>query len=168
MVVSAVQKTDNRSHHASYIKSAVYGGVGGYALKWALPVSQSEKDVQDSYFLDEARKQESAKFAKSNYMDSIRLSETKTPAQQEFFALYDSGKLNSATIRGYKEPLNTQIKDFVKTVNKIGREAKQLADDVVTLIVKNIRPKKAYIAAGAGFAVAAAFVCNVLNKMSDK
>lgn len=154
MAVEAVQSNQQKSHQASYIKSAVAGGLGGYALKYVLPLTPQEKD--EKFFNDINGVKE---ILKTKEINEIRKSPLRTDAQDEFVKLIDNNEIKFSKFSG-----KTGLIEFLSHFNMRAREA---AKKIVTTYNKDIRPANSFIAIGAGFALATAFVYNVLGKMQE-
>lgn len=160
MAVSAIQK----NNQASYTKAALLGGVGGYALKYVLPVNQVEKDAQFSMFIDGVRKE--ATQAKIREIDMIRNTAPKTLAQDTFISMFDKQELTPSKINGLKEPLPGQIRAIITQINDKAREVKAFGQELFSAVAKQVRPASKYIAGGVAIGAATAFVYNVLGKMN--
>lgn len=163
MAVDAVQKNEYKTQRASYVKAGVYGAVGGYALKGILPLNQEEKD--DKFVRDFVNGALGAQ--KSKRIDNIRNLKEKTAAQDEFIKLVDNKPISASKVKGYQEPLKSQILEVIAGVNDAARELKSFSQKAIVALTKLLRPSKTFMAAGAGIAIATAFVYNVLGKISE-
>lgn len=161
MAVSAIQ---NNSNQASYTKMALLGGVGGYALKYILPVGPVQKDAEFSAYIDTVRKEASQ--AKIREIDMIRNAEPRTLAQDAFVSMLDKKELTPDKIRNLGDPLPGEVRSIITKVNDKAREVKAFGQELFSKVAKQIRPAQRYIAGGVAIGLASAFVYNVLGKMN--
>ena len=166
MTVNAVQKNENKSHSASYIKSATIGGLGGYALKYILPVMPQEKEEHFDSFLTDLKKQ--VRESKLKAIDDIRNSPDKTLAADSFIRLVDKNELKASKIKELKGPLSFDVMDIVTQINDKGREVKACGKETFTALTKHVRSSSTFVTTGIGVAFVAAFVYNAFGKFSEK
>lgn len=164
MTVKAVN--NNEPKRVSALKAAAIGGLTGYALKYALPLSKSERDELYQAHLQGI--DEKVKVAKLQEIEAIRNSQTKTLATDVFVGLVDKKEVNAPKIKSFKQPLATHIMELVTQVNDKGRAVKAYEKASVDAITKKIRPAKAFVALGAGISLVGAFAYNIANKNSKK
>lgn len=165
MAVDAVQ-TNNRTNQASYIKSATVGALSGFALKHILPLTKEEKDAQLSLKLDTEKKAREAKLAE---IKVIEKNKANIEGADVFIKnLQEPGGINAWKVKALEEPKKSQVLALVSRVNDKAREVKAEGRKIVTAIKKYLRPTKTFVAAGAGVALAVAFVYNVLGKMQEE
>ena len=166
MSVNAINTNDNKRSDVSYLKALAIGGLGGYALKHILPITQHEKDGRYRLYLDNIKKQVTE--TKLKEIEAIRNYGNKTLAEDTFINMVDKNEINLPKLRAIQEPTASGVLKIITEVNNKGRIAKESAKEVFTIVTKHIRPTKSFFAMGAGVAVATAFVHNTLGRFSDK
>lgn len=165
MAIRAVQTDENRTKHASYTKAAVIGGVGGYALKYLLPITPQEKDDRFGLYLDDLKTH--VKEAKLKEIEAIRNLPSKTLAEDTFIGLFDKKEVSASRINGLKEPLASGVVDIITRINDKGRVAKESSREIFKAVTKHIRPTSTFVSTGASITLAAAFMYNTLQRLAN-
>lgn len=163
MTVDAVQTTTNTSKKMSYLGSMAIGAMSGYVLKWALPVSSSEKD--EIYNSELAQIQLNAKKAGEYEIEAIK----KEPHEgiDEFIKLSNEGQLDYNEIKNIKEPLYSKIKDLFARVSEKIEETKYIGEQKLTFFTKGIRPASAFIFIGTGIGLTIALINNIIQNAKN-
>jgi len=169
MAVEAIQLNKHESKRMSYIQSGLIGAAGGYALKQFLPVTRVEKQVKKDEFFSEFKN--NVKRAKTKQIEAIRNSAEKTVAQDSFIKMIDGAKTKSDKLKFLKSldaSVAKEVKNIISIVNNGAKEVKLFNEKILTGVVKQIRPTKTFVATGASFTLATAFVYNILRKISEE
>jgi len=165
MTVNAIQKNEYTSQKMSYLKSALIGGLSGYALKYALPITQHEKDERYSFYLEQLKNQ--VRESKLKTIEAIRNSQPKTLETDNFIRLVDKKEVKISKIKALESPLSSQVGEIVNLVNDKGREVRAYGKETLKALTKHIRPTKTFVATGAGIAITTAFIYNTIVKLAD-
>ena len=166
MTVNAIKTNESKPKHASYLKAAALGGLCGYTLKHALPVTPQEKDEYFDKFLEDLKKQTNE--TKQKEINAIRNSQNRTLAEDKFISLVDKNEVKMSKIKEIQEPLASQVMDIITKINDKGRATIASSKEVYKAVTKYIRPANTFIALGAGIALAGAFLYNTLKRFSEK
>lgn len=162
MAVNAVQNNNNST--MSYKKSIAVGAITGYALKWALPITPQEKDL--NYTLELNRAKAEAKLAKTNELSAIINAKPKTKAIDTFSKLHSTHKLTQEEIAKLPESLRAQVTALKARPSFKFKEAFKIGLNKAIVITKGIRSKGIFITTGAVVALAYAFTHNVIKGMA--
>lgn len=167
MSVRAIQNdTNENSGKLSYIGSAIVGAVGGYSLKWGLPVTAQEKDER---YRDELSKVRiGVKNARMDEVGLIRKEASKIVGADEFLHLYDNNKLIHTEIKKYQGSLSEKLTSLLARVNNSAIIARDIGIRKIISYTKSIRPTGAFIAIGTGVALITALVHNMYKEVSKE
>lgn len=168
MAVGAVQKNDtNKSGRANYLKFAAVGGLTGYALKYLIPVTSSEKN--DENYKNELKKmQADADLTASNEIAAMRKFDKKTIIEDTFLKLHDAKTLNVTEINKLGQPLATQVSELYARVFDISEYLIDIRTKALTAYTKKIRSSFSFVAIGVVASVAGAIVHNISQANSKK
>lgn len=147
-----------------YFSSMATGGLLGYALKWAIPVTSSEKSDLN-YKKDLADIKRNAWQARVNEIESIRISKPKLDGADEFIRMHDSGKLIHAEIIKLDEPLSEKLMILLTRVNNAAKNAKTKGRENLKTLTKKIRPTEIFILTGAIISFLVALVNNISKRV---
>ena len=137
MAVEVVQ--NNNSGRISYTKAAAIGAIGGYALKWAIPITTQEKDKRYNATLIKIK--------------NINLDEV------DVFVRLQDNKLSSSKIKEINKILLSEIKNSVKITKKV-------AEKFLVAFTKSIRPTKTFVSVGVGLTVGATVIHNIFYQIA--
>lgn len=167
MVVRAIQNDSNEnSGKLSYIGSAIVGAVGGYSLKWALPITSHEKD--ERYNSELLKIKSKMKQARLDEIELIRREALITPGADEFLKIHDKGELLYHEIKKSKVSLADKLMNLLTRVNDSAIKAKIIGTQTVVAFTKYIRPTWAFVAIGTGIALGSTFIHNIYKQASKK
>lgn len=167
MAVRAIQNdTNENSGKLSYIGSAIVGAVGGYSLKWGLPVTSQEKD--ERYHDELSKVRIGVKKARMDEAELIRKEASTIVGADEFLRLYDNKKLIHTEIKKYKGSLAEKLTSLLIRVNNSAIIARDIGIKKIIFYTKSIRPTGSFIAIGTGVALLIALVHNIYKEASKK
>lgn len=158
MAVDAVQK-DNTPKKMSYLNSLIFGGTLGYAAKWAIPITKSEKDKPYKDEISQIRKK--SRQARLDEIKAIEKNASEIPGADEFIRLNKENKLYSYEIKKLKAPLNEKLMALLNRINNAASSVKTQGRRNLELNTKDIRPTGAFVAIGMGAALGLALIRNV-------
>ena len=165
MAVSAIQNNNSKNNHkTSYLKAAGLGALGGYALKYIIPVAPQERDESYSLALDEIKIEKQA--AKAKEIASIRNITDNVPAADEFIKICDNKDVKPSKYRMFRSTKNKNVIDYLTQVNNAGKKVNIIERIALDAKIKRFRSTKDFALIGATFALSMAFISNVLVKMS--
>lgn len=159
MSINAVQNnSNNNSHITGYIASAAVGSIGGYTLKWMLPVTKSEKD--ERYNLELASLKKEARQAKIKELQTIGKDFLKSVGVDEFLSRYDDDAAETAgkgISKKTSAPLPENISELFKRVNEAANIAKEERIKKLNYYTKSIRSTGAFVLIGAAVGLLTTF-----------
>jgi hypothetical protein len=161
MVVEAIRSNDNPKR-ISYIDSAIIGALGGYALKWVIPVTSQEKDTAYKTALLNIEKE--AKKAAFAEIEKIR--QTKPDGFDVFERVYNKQVYESG-IEKLPKHLMDKVMPLIARVNEKAETTKVVGKHILTTFTKSIRPSKAFLEIGVGLTIGAALIHNILNEIAQ-
>lgn len=165
MAVRAIQNdTNENSGKLSYIGSAAVGALGGYSLKWIVPLTANEKDERYRSELSKIRLE--AKKARMDEFELIKKEASKIPGADEFLHMYDNKKLLYTEIKKRKGSLSENLSSLLARVNNSAINARDIGIEKLTSLTKSIRPTGAFIALGIGLALGIALINNIYKVAS--
>ena len=172
MAISAIQKTEPKN--MSIPLTAAAGGAAGLALRHIIPVCKEEIDyvyfnqVNDlkqnnllsakKNFIEIAKKQ----LSKEKNNEALKLFIKRASAKSVFHAKEAKEKIKNAP-----QNVQAQVKTYLDAFFKKMKAAKILANGNMEQLVKQQRPYLAFILPGLALGAAAAFVHNVVGKISE-
>jgi hypothetical protein len=164
MSLRAVQKNnpDKSSRKNNYINYLSAGAVGGYALKWLIPLTKQEKD---SLFLSGLKKiaVESVQ-AKRDEIEIIRTTKPKIDGADTFIKMYDNKKLHLGEIKKLKQPLSNKVMQLYLIVNNKSKDVKEVGYKKLVDSTKGLRPTGVFIILGICVGALIAFMKNLPNQ----
>lgn len=161
MPVNAIQQRETSP--ANYLKYMAIGSIGGYALKYAAPITPQEKD--DYYKAELKRIGEKRKRIKQDEITELRKANIyPKKAIDTFVKMDDSKKLNKDELKKLPENLYSKVFDIKKHLDYIVRE--RIYEDMLNLktSTKRLRPASVFIFIGAATGAVIALVTNILGE----
>lgn len=166
MAVSAIQKCDDNTKNASWLKSTAIGALTGYSLKYLIPVTSQEKDEFYNAAVDEIETK-----AQKSRLNEIHLLAPKArpeiKSKEAFTRMCNSSNLTLAELNA-KINLSNSTLDLVHQVNNKGKEITKQGIESLTASVKNIRPTSAFVLIGVSIGLGTALVHNISNKIVEE
>lgn len=139
MAVEVVQKNTN-SGKINYIDAAAIGAIGGYTLKWAIPITPQEKDKRYNTTLVAIEKKN---------LDGVDV----------YIRLQDEKKLSPTEIKQIKQILSEKFNNNVLKTKELGKQ-------VLVSFTKSIRPTKTFLLLGTGLTVGTAIIYNIFKEIA--
>lgn len=168
MAVGVVQKNDtNKSGRANYLKFAAVGGLTGYALKYILPVTSSEKN-DENYKIELKKMQADADMTASNEINAMKKFNNKTIVEDTFIKLHDAKKLNVTEINKLSQPLATQVSELYARIFDESEHIIERRTKALTAYTKKIRSSASFVSIGVLAATVGAVVHNISLANSNK
>lgn len=165
MAVGAIQKNKDNPPRMGYIKSIIAGSVVGYSLKYILPVASHEK--KDKNYKEALRQiRMESRNDKTNFINGIKNSKTKTPSEDLFIKMYDNNEINIAKIKNLQEPQKTKIIDTISKINACSKELFKQRQKTINAVTRDIRPTTPFVIAGITTALVTALTYNVINQIA--
>lgn len=162
MAIDAV-KNNTPKKKTNCFNSTVIGGVTGYALKWIIPITKSEKDK--SYLDELSLINMNSKKVRLEEIESIKKNLHKIPGADTFIKLNEQSKLCYREINKLNFPLRDNVEELFDRVNKAASEFKIEGERFLKLKTKDIRPTRAFIALGAAIGLFTALIRNVSKEI---
>lgn len=155
---------------------AVAGAVGGYALKYAYPVTADEK-MTDEYIkvMNKINKQKTEyNFRTEKYINSIKEKPKRSLAEDEFVKMFDgliegdnvgTKRIRQAisNIQKQKPDELLEFKRICKASSEIANKTAQQCINAYNLVTKHIRPTSFFLITGAVVGAVIALVNDILK-----
>lgn len=170
MAISAIQKDSNgNSGKMSYMGSMAVGALGGYASKWAIPLSKSEKNDKEGYGAELSKIRRDARQARADEVEVIRKEASKTLGADDFVRIYDNNRWTTfSEIKKVEDPLSEKLMVFLRRINDAESKVRDEGKRKLMLRTKDIRSTGAFIALGMAVALEIAFVYNLFKATPKK
>ncbi|MFA7658138.1 MAG: hypothetical protein WCY19_01755 [Candidatus Gastranaerophilaceae bacterium] len=167
MAIDAVQ--NNNSGRISVLGSAVFGGLAGYSLKWALPVTSQEK--KGDYF--ESKTEEirtNVRAAKSKAIGGIKDLPVKDEAAENLLSLLDGINFRYTALKAKNLPEESvhKIMELKAGVDYEARKVLIVGIEERTAYLKKMRPTNPFVLIGACIALMFALLHNAINQNSPE
>lgn len=159
MAIGAIQKNNSNTNHTSVLGAAAVGGISGYALKWAIPVLEHEKN--DEYYDKLSEAKVKAKLSKMLEIDKIRNSSIKSESTDTFIKLLDENNLTASKIKKLSGPLADKVLGLIRNINDAARLESLKTLQEVKAYTKSVRPTASFVMIGAISAMLIAVAHNV-------
>lgn len=163
MAVDAVQKNPNSPSQVSYVKATAIGALSGYALKYLIPVTYSERDENYNDTLNAHKQDADAK--KAATIEQIRKSKAKTELADTFIRLHDSNRLTEDNIKELKTPLKDDLMDLLRKLDESWSENFKTGKKNLDAVTKSIRPTHIFIATGLVIGFLSALGTNIIRRI---
>lgn len=175
MAVEAVH--NNGQNKTSYINSLAVGVMGGYALKWALPILPSENDKRYTDELNSIKKRATGVWEQE--IEAIRIEGARNQGADEFIKMYDDLKEKNPKVKSMKYLFTEEIKKFeapsqldlmslLNRANNAYSNTKEKDIDGLKLNTKSIRPTGTFMTIGAFITLGIALFNNITKEVSNK
>lgn len=163
MAVDALQKNQTSPTQVSYLKYSAIGALTGYAAKYLIPITYSERDENYNAFLKE-NEQNVAK-QKFEEIQKIRHSAKKSKLTDTFVRMHDSNTLTSENIQKLKSPLKEDMLDMLNRINLQTQEGITKGKQNLDAATKGIRPTHVFVGAGLVIGFLSAVGTNILRRI---
>lgn len=163
MAVDALQKSQNSPTQVSYLKYSATGALAGYALKYLIPVTYSERDEDYNAILKENQKNAAKQKAKE--IEKIRQSIKRTESTDIFIRMYDADTLTSENIKKLESPLKENVLSIFDRLNLQSQEFITKGKRNLDTITKSIRPTHIFVGTGLVLGFVTALGTNILRRI---
>lgn len=163
MAVDALQKNQTPPTQVSYLKYAATGALAGYAAKYLIPVTYSERDENYNAILEE--NQHNAAKQKAEEIEKIRHSTKKTELTDTFVRMYDCETLTPENIQKLKSPLREGVFDMLNRINSQMQESLTRGKKNLDAATKSIRPTHVFVSTGLVIGFLSAVGTNILRRI---
>lgn len=163
MAVDALQKNQNSPTQVSYLKYSATGALAGYALKYLIPVTYSERDEDYNAILKE--NQQNAAKRKTDEVEKIRDSEKKSELTDTFIRMHDSETLTPENIQKLESPLKENLLNMLDRLNSQSQEFITKGKKNLDTITKSIRPTHVFVGTGLAIGFLTAVGTNILRRI---
>lgn len=167
MAVDSLQKNQNSPTQVSYLKYAATGALGGYALKYLVPVTYSERDEDYNAILKE--NQENAAKQKTDEIEKIRHSgrhsAKRTESTDTFIRMYDGNTLTPENIHKLESPLKENVLNMLNKLNSQSQELITKGKRNLDAVTKSIRPTHVFAGTGLIIGFLTAVGTNILRRI---
>lgn len=167
MAVSAIQNNKDNTPKMGYITSILTGSAVGYSLKYLLPVAKHEKNDENYKNALKAIRAE-IKEERKDFLNSIRNSTEKTPAEDTFIKMIDNKELKASKINALPNSQKSDVKILITKINLRAKELFHQRQKTINATVKDIRPTMPFVTTGAVIALTTAFTYNVLHQVASE
>lgn len=157
MSVDAVKENyKSYTPRTSYLGAIGIGAIGGYALKWILPITPQEKDELYKTGISQARKVYWR--TRNDEIEAIKKSKKKPEGADEFIKMYEKHKLTYAEIKKLNSP---KVQDLFNRINDYAMAAKSESRRKLIINIKGIRPAFTFTLIGAAIGFMVAIINNI-------
>ncbi len=163
MAVDALQKNQNPPTQVSYIKYAATGALAGYALKYLIPVTYSERDEDYNAILQE--NQDNAAKQKADAIEKIRQTRPKTELNDTFIRMHEANKLTPESIKKLESPLKENLLNMFDRLNSQSQEFITKGKRNLDAVTKSIRPTHVFVITGLVIGFLTAVGTNILRRI---
>lgn len=163
MAVDALQKKQNSPAQVSYLKYAATGALAGYALKYLIPVTYSERDEDYNAILKETR--DNAAKQKTDEIEKIRHSAKKSELTDTFIRMHDANTLTPENIQKLESPLKENLLNMLERLNLQSQEFITKGKRNLDAITKSIRPTHIFVGTGLVLGFLTAVSTNILRRI---
>lgn len=163
MAVDALQKNQNSPTQVSYLKYSATGALAGYALKYLIPVTYSERDEDYNAVLKE--NQENAAKQKADEIEKIRHTSKRSESTDTFIRMYDADTLTPKNIQKLESPLKENVLNMFDKLNLQSQEFITKGKRNLDAVTKSIRPTHVFIGTGLVLGFLTAVGTNIIRRI---
>jgi hypothetical protein len=160
MAVNAVQ-----NKKMSYTGATIVGAVGGYSLKWAIPVISGEKnDTSYSSKLSDITK--NSQKSRKDEFEKIKKEAHELPYGDEFVKMNQNGDLDYSKLEGFKGTKQEALTNLLARLDDAATSVKEEGVKELNTKTKALRPTSTFVFLGilAGLLTAALYNIAHRNK----
>lgn len=170
MAISVTQKNQSHTRGINLPLAGAVGAIGGYALKYSIPITKAEKDGRFKLSSDETR--QIVKKFRLEEIEAIRSEKSQIAGADEFLKIVDkttSSKLkNTAAIKKEVKKLPLAIQKNIYSlwlrVNERSRDARAITQESTSAMIKKIRPTGVFVFGLGIIAILGSLTYNIIKR----
>ncbi len=174
--MTRVSCVNNSEPKVSMFNYAAMGALGGYALKYTLPLTEKEKNLYNKDFFTREQTGLSTNIRKE-FIENIENAAKKNPENKvysTFLAVVGKKGENvenlekNAVFQKSSKEIQNGVEQLMSSYSNISKDVKNFGEHTFNTLVKTARSAPLFIGVGALAGVVAAVGVNALNKNGER